>query len=163
MGPVVLRYKERWGPTALSTRFTVSRHTHRQNLTQSSKGRSQRQEAPSPGRRRRWTTSSLHRHWNATSLPPSLPTRWTVPAPPSPPMVGTSVPLSLLDLVVHVLGHVYPILVKSVPLDLHLSSIFNSGFCDRGKDKIHSTVVASALSDAWPLARPFLACCKRDA
>ena len=28
--PVALCYKERWGPAALSTRFTVSRHTHQQ-------------------------------------------------------------------------------------------------------------------------------------
>ena len=28
--PVALRYIERWRPTALSTRFTVSRHTHQQ-------------------------------------------------------------------------------------------------------------------------------------
>ena len=30
MGPVALRYKEKWGPAALNTRVTVSRHTHRQ-------------------------------------------------------------------------------------------------------------------------------------
>ena len=118
--PVALRYKERWGPAALSTRFNVSRHIHRQNLTQSSEGRSQRREALLPGCRRRWTTSLLHRHWSATSSPPSLPTRWMVPAPPNPPMVGIYASLFLLDLVVHVLGHVYPILVKSAPLDLHI-------------------------------------------
>jgi len=118
--PVALRYKERWG--ASGSQYEVHRELPHPstNLTRSSEGRNQRREAPSPGRRRRWTTSPLHRHWSATSSPPSLPTRWTVPAPPSPPMVGTSAPLSLMDLVVHVLGHVYPILVKSAPLDVHL-------------------------------------------
>ena len=44
--PVALRYIKRWGPAAQSTRFAVSRKSHRQTLDRSKRARSQRREAP---------------------------------------------------------------------------------------------------------------------
>ena len=138
MGPVTLCYKERWGPAALFTSFTVSSHSRPTDITLiRSRGC-----AASDGKLHCLTATGL-RH--RTSSPRHRATAGTLLRPlhhPTPSgnitdvMDGSSsstkpsdsqrpLPLSLLlhlDLVVQVLGFVHHAYSKMYPLDLRLRS-----------------------------------------
>ena len=59
VNPVALRYKERWRPTALSTRFTVSRHTHQQTQSNLVRGATSNGKLHCRLHRRLYATTAL--------------------------------------------------------------------------------------------------------